>query len=245
MKNKIDPRTTILTIVIISTLSVLAINVYYLFAIFLIALLVNLIFGLNPFLAIYRMRRLLSLIVFIALFQSLTTSKGVSLIEVFGVKLVTSEGAISSLSFVLRMGILMLAVLLGSNHDSREMIDGLVKLRVPYELAFMTGIALKFIPLFRQEFADRINAVSLRGINIKKLRISKKAKLYSYILVPAISGSIIKSRDIASSMETRGFRAYPTRTSLRELKMTIIDYTLMGLVVLIFAFIIYLMFIRR
>jgi energy-coupling factor transport system permease protein len=162
-----------------------------------------------------------------------------------GANIVTSKGLVDSLSFVLRMGNIMLAVMLGTKHDSRDMIDGLAKLKIPYELAFMTGIALKFIPLFGQEFADRIKAVSLRGINIKKLKLSKKIKIYSHILVPAISGSIIKSRDIASSMETRGFRAYPDRTNLRVLKLKLADYIAMIIASSIFLLIIYFMFARR
>ena len=181
----------------------------------------------------------------IAFFQSLTTSGGRPIITLLGANIVTSKGLVDSLSFVLRMGNIMLAVMLGTKHDSRDMIDGLAKLKIPYELAFMTGIALKFIPLFGQEFADRIKAVSLRGINIKKLKLSKKIKIYSHILVPAISGSIIKSRDIASSMETRGFRAYPDRTNLRVLKLKLADYIAMIIASSIFLLIIYFMFARR
>lgn len=245
MKCKVDPRTTMLFIVLTSTLSVLAANVYWLLLVFVLCLALNLIFGLNPLVTLYRMRRLVSMIIFIAFFQSLATSGGRPLITLLGVNVITSRGLVDSLSFVLRMGIIMLAVMLGTKHDSRDMIDGLLKLKIPYELAFMTAIALKFIPLFGQEFADRLKAVSLRGINIKKLRLPKKIKLYSYILVPAISGSIIKSRDIASSMETRGFRAYPERTSLKELKLNAIDYMAMSFALIVFVIIIYFMFARR
>ncbi|HHT92748.1 MAG TPA: energy-coupling factor transporter transmembrane protein EcfT [Clostridiaceae bacterium] len=245
MKSRLDPRITMLFIVLTSTLSVLASNVYWLLLVFLLTLLLNIVFRLNPLKTLYRMRRLVSMIIFIAFFQSLTTSGGRPIITLLGANIVTSKGLVDSLSFVLRMGNIMLAVMLGTKHDSRDMIDGLAKLKIPYELAFMTGIALKFIPLFGQEFADRIKAVSLRGINIKKLKLSKKIKIYSHILVPAISGSIIKSRDIASSMETRGFRAYPDRTNLRVLKLKLADYIAMIIASSIFLLIIYFMFARR
>jgi energy-coupling factor transport system permease protein len=245
MKSRLDPRITMLFIVLTSTLSVLASNVYWLLLVFLLTLLLNIVFRLNPLKTLYRMRRLVPMIIFIAFFQSLTTSGGRPIITLLGANIVTSKGLVDSLSFVLRMGNIMLAVMLGTKHDSRDMIDGLAKLKIPYELAFMTGIALKFIPLFGQEFADRIKAVSLRGINIKKLKLSKKIKIYSHILVPAISGSIIKSRDIASSMETRGFRAYPDRTNLRVLKLKLADYIAMIIASSIFLLIIYFMFARR
>ncbi|NLN04993.1 MAG: energy-coupling factor transporter transmembrane protein EcfT [Clostridiaceae bacterium] len=245
MKSRLDPRTTMLFIVLTSTLSVLAANMYWLLLIFLLTLVLNVLFGLNPFKTLYRMRRFLSMIIIIAFFQSIASSGGKPIIRLLGANIVTSKGLEDSLSFVLRMGIVMLAVLLGTRHDSRDMIDGLTKLKIPYELAFMTGIALKFIPLFGQEFADRIKAVSLRGININKLKLPKKIKLYSYILVPAISGSIIKSRDIASSMETRGFRAYHERTSLKELKLKLVDYAAMTVALAVFILIIYFMFARR
>ncbi len=148
MKSRLDPRITMLFIVLTSTLSVLASNVYWLLLVFLLTLLLNIVFRLNPLKTLYRMRRLVSMIIFIAFFQSLTTSGGRPIITLLGANIVTSKGLVDSLSFVLRMGNIMLAVMLGTKHDSRDMIDGLAKLKIPYELAFMTGIALKFIPLF-------------------------------------------------------------------------------------------------
>lgn len=245
MKYKFDPRTTMLLIALTSTLSVIAVNIRYLLIMFLLTFICCFAFGAKPLQGLLRLRKFLSMLLFIALIQSLTLKGGTVLIELFGAKFLTTQGLDSALSFVLRMSILILAVLLGSKHDSSEMISGLVKLKIPYELAFMTGIAIRFLPMFRQEFQDRLNAVALRGINIKKLGLGKKIKLYSYIIVPTISGSIIKSRDIASSMETRAFRAYPTRTPIREYKFKSLDYVLCIISLIIFILIIYLMYFRR
>lgn len=245
MKNKFDPRTTMLLIVFISTLSVITVNIWYLFVVFVLALICDFVSGVKPFHALLRLRKFVSVLVFIAIMQSITLKGGTVLLELFGANFVTSRGLESAISFILRMSILILAVLLGTKHDSSEMIGGLVKIKIPYELAFMTGIAIKFIPMFRQEFQDRLNAVSLRGINIKKLSLPKKIKLYTYIIVPTISGSIIKSRDIASSMESRAFRAYPQRTTLREFKLKCVDYIMIFISIITFILIIYLMYFRR
>ena len=98
MKSRLDPRITMLFIVLTSTLSVLASNVYWLLLVFLLTLLLNIVFRLNPLKTLYRMRRLVSMIIFIAFFQSLTTSGGRPIITLLGANIVTSKGLVDSLS---------------------------------------------------------------------------------------------------------------------------------------------------
>lgn len=231
---KLDPRARLTLILLLSTLAVLAKDVGWLLAAAGAAILTALALKLNLLYAAKRLRHFVSLLVFIALVQSLTVKGGTVLLHIGSVQLLTVRGLGFALEFVLRMGILMITALIASAAEGREMIDGLLTLRMPYELAFMSAVALRYLPVFRDEFTNRINALALRGIDIKRLPFGKKLKVYGYLLTPAVLGSMQKAEELARAMNARGFGAYKKRTMLRELKLTWRDIAVI-LAALVFA----------
>lgn len=174
---KTDPRVKLLMIVLLTTLAVLAKDIGYLAIVVAFALILDLCFRIDILNAFKRIKHLISLLVFIAIVQSLTVKGGTVLIHVKNVNLLTTRGIQFSLEFILRMSIIIFAGLIASTTDGREMTDGLLKMHMPYELAFMSSIALRFLPVFREEFSSRMNAISMRGVDIKKLRLKKAASL--------------------------------------------------------------------
>jgi energy-coupling factor transport system permease protein len=88
----------------------------------------------------------------------------------------------------------------------------------------MVCVGIHFIPLLTQEMQDSLTAVQLRGIDLKNIPVRRRVKVYTYIFLPAAGSAVIKAQDLAASMELRGFRAYPTRTSLIVLRMNAADY---------------------
>ncbi len=238
---RIDPRTRLAIVIGFSTLSVLALDIVYLGVLFLVIMVLDLIIGINLLETLKKLRFLLTILVFITILQSLTIKGGRTLISIGKLRLLTQVGIIKGGEFALRMFILIFASAVVIKAEGREMIDGLIKLKLPYELAFMTSIALRFLPVFREEFTNRLMAIRMRGINLKKLSLSKKIKVYSYIIFPTVSGSILKSKQLATAMEARAFRAYPKRTMLRELKFKLIDYCIISFVLIfVIAFLCYM-----
>ena len=113
--------------------------------------------------------------------------------------------------------IVIAAAVVMTTANSRDIIQGLIQWKVPYELAFMVTIAIRFLPLLQEEATDTLTALQLRGVNLKKIPILKRLRTYSYLLMPLLTSVLIKARDLSVAMEMRAFRAYPQRTSLREL----------------------------
>jgi energy-coupling factor transport system permease protein len=113
--------------------------------------------------------------------------------------------------------------------NSREIVQGLVQWKCPYEIAFMVSIAIRFLPILKEEMLDVVIAIQLRGIELNKVKISKKVKIYKYILLPIVVNSILKAKELSSAMEMRAFRAYSTRTSYMVLKMSMTDYLIIAL----------------
>jgi energy-coupling factor transport system permease protein len=125
---------------------------------------------------------------------------------------------------VLRIVVVTAAAMLLATFNARDFILGLVQWKVPYELAFMVFIALRFLPVFRDELVNVVTAVQLRGIDLKKVPWGQKIAMYRRLLFPVIYGAMLKAQRLAVSMEARGFRVYPRRTYLRRLNFRFVDY---------------------
>jgi energy-coupling factor transport system permease protein len=122
------------------------------------------------------------------------------------------------------MSIIIYSALIIAMAPALEIVYGLIAMKLPYEIAFMVLLSIKFLPLFKEEFTDSIIAVQLAGADLVRIPIKQKLSLYTYILMPSIIKALNRARYISLSMESRGFRAYQTRTSYCKLHMSKSDY---------------------
>ncbi|NLT18544.1 MAG: energy-coupling factor transporter transmembrane protein EcfT [Clostridiales bacterium] len=224
---KIDPRVKLIYILLLTSLAILAKDIIYISTIVLVSIVVNICLKTDIIKAIKRISFYVSFIIFITLVQSMAVKGGTPLIYIGTFVFVSTTGIIFAVEFLLRMLVIILSGIIATSTDGREMADGMQKMGIPYEFVFMSGIALRFFPIFSDEFRARLNAITMRGINIKKLPFRKKIKLYVYLLAPTISGCILRSEQLAVSIEARGFRALEHRTMFRELKMRPIDWVVL------------------
>ncbi|MCL2630034.1 MAG: energy-coupling factor transporter transmembrane protein EcfT [Firmicutes bacterium] len=231
---KFDPRTKLFIIAVLTAVSVFAPSIFYLLGILFVTLVFDIILKVNFLTVLKRLKFLLSAIVFVSLIQSLTI-KGEPLITINGFTLISYQGLMLGLEFLVRMSIIIFASAIALTSSGKEMTDALIRLKFPYEVAFMVSTAISFLPMFREEFLHRVTAVKLRGIDIKKLPIGKKFKVYAFVLSPAVVGGAIKSRALADSMTAKAFRAHSSRTMLRELKLKPRDFIAIILVALLMA----------
>jgi energy-coupling factor transport system permease protein len=230
LKN-LDPRTVIFANIAVTLVALFIRDIIILLAALILIAAFSALLGANPVRIIIKLRRFLVIIAAAALLQSIFVRAGTVLLEVAGVILLTSGGIAGGGIVLLRMGILLMSGAAIASCGMRRNIQALIQLKVPYEIAFMVCVGLHFIPLMMQEMQDSIIAVQLRGIDLKNIALRKRVKVYTYIFLPAMGSAIIKAQDLAASIELRGFRAYPKRTSLIILRMRMLDY----LITLLFA----------
>lgn len=223
----LDPRTKLILIMCLTSAAVLISNWIFLSGLCLVSFGLLSCFGVSLWSIIKRIRLLLYMMIVIALLQSVFAPAGQTLLAVGSVKLVTAGGLLKGSEFLLRMLIIITSagILTTSNH--REIIQGLVQWKLPYEIAFMASMGIRFLPVFAEEFRDAMIAVQLRGVDIKKLPLRQKLEVTASLFQPVVAGAILKSKDIAMSIEMRGFRAYPTRTSYLVLELKLRDYVIM------------------
>jgi len=174
--------------------------------------------------------------------QSIFTSAGESILYIRNLRILTTSGLISGISIVIRMSIIIFSALIIASSPIMKIIYGLIAMKLPYEIAFMLLIAIKFLPIFKEEFINSLVAVQLSGVNVEKVPIREKISIYSYILMPSIIKALDKARYISISMESRGFRAYESRSSYCKLQMKKIDYIFVSIAALTLLLIIFYQF---
>lgn len=232
---RLDPRSKLVLIACLSSLAVILGDWRFLSGLLLVSMLLLLLFGVKPWSLMRKIRMLLYMVFFIAVMQSIFTPGGQPLVSLGGVKLLSSGGLILAAEFILRMLIIITSAGILATSNSREIIQGLVQWKLPYEVAFMTAMGIRFLPVFAEEFSDAMIAIQLRGIDIKTLPLKQKIEVFASLFQPVVAGALIKARAVSMSMEMRGFRSSPHRTSYLLLECRRIDYGIMTVSLLLTA----------
>jgi len=109
-------------------------------------------------------------------------------------------GTFKGVIFLFRLGILIMSALIFVSTTSQyEMIDSLVTLGVPYELAFMLNIAIRFIPVLTREFKEVLDVQRARAYRFR-------FKNFHAIMIPTVILLLKRSYEVSLAMYTRGFR---------------------------------------
>lgn len=238
--NKYDPRVKLLLVACFSSLIILFSNIYSMIAVFTLLTLFAIYFKADVIGVLKRLKKFIYMFVVLVFIQSLFNQQGASLITIRDFKLLTDTGLIMGASYLLRLFAVLLSGAIILTSQQKEIIQGLIQLRMPYDLAFMSSIGIRFLPMLVEQMQDTFIAIQLRGIDIKKLKLKNKLKIYSYIFTPVIVSTLKRAKNLSMSIEMRAFRVYDERTSITELKMTKKDSFLMGIVLLMTAIVIVL-----
>lgn len=224
---KLDPRTKLVIVICITTLALIYDTPGRLLLIFGGTIILLLLFRIDLSQVWGFLKPYWPLLLILFLAQCIFTPGGEVLLAVGPVQLLSSRGLTLGTSAVLRIGVVIAAAILLTTSNSRDFISGLVQWRVPYEIAFMVAVTIRFLPVFKEELNNVVTAVQLRGVELKKVPWGHKLKLYGHLLFPVVYGAMLGAQQLAVAMEARGFRAYPQRTYLRQLKLSSADYVIM------------------
>lgn len=238
-KPSADPRAKFLVVAFISSIGVISTNIALLCTVFLLGILFGIYFEVTLGRLVKKFRKVLYVLLIIIVIQSLFISDGITLIELWGIRLITDIGLHRGLAYLLRVTIILLSGAIISTSNTGDTLHGFVKLGVPYEFAFTASIGIRFLPILLTEINSTYIAIQLRGVNIKKLKIGKRIEMVSYLFLPTIYGAIVKAKKISESVEKRGFRIGGKRTWYRDLLFSKNDYILSMVSIAVFAFVIY------
>jgi len=147
-------------------------------------------------------------------------------------------GAVQALRF---STMLSLGLLLCWTTEPRDFLVGFLKWKIPYEIAFMTITALRFLPLVTSETQTVLTAQKLRGFKaVKGGGIRQAIKVAFHVLLPILANCVRRAGNLAVSAESRAFRSENERTFWREISFQWWDKVVLlvvGLTMLLLCFI--------
>lgn len=235
LMHKMDPRAKLLLVFLFVCVVFLANNVvsYGLLAVFTI-LLISL--SKIPLRYLYNgLKPIFFLIVFTFLLHILFTKEGELLFE-YGWFEIYEGGLIQGFFISIRFTLLILVTSLLTLTTSpisitdgmEELLGPLKKWKMPvHELALMMSIALRFIPTLMEETEKIMKAQTARGVDFSAGPIKDRVKSIVPLLVPLFVSSFKRAEELATAMESRGYRGGEGRTKYRQLNWKTIDSLLM------------------
>ncbi|MCZ0875312.1 energy-coupling factor transporter transmembrane protein EcfT [Peribacillus sp. AS_2] len=235
LMHKMDPRAKLLLVFLFVCVVFLANNVvsYGLLAVFTI-LLISL--SKIPLRYLYNgLKPIFFLIVFTFLLHILFTKEGELLFE-YGWFEVYEGGLIQGFFISIRFTLLILVTSLLTLTTSpisitdgmEELLGPLKKWKMPvHELALMMSIALRFIPTLMEETEKIMKAQTARGVDFSSGPIKDRVKSIVPLLVPLFVSSFKRAEELATAMESRGYRGGEGRTKYRQLNWKTSDSLLM------------------
>lgn len=160
----------------------------------------------------------------------------VVLVDVLGLKF-TLGGVLVGVTLVFRLLIMVLATsIMTLTTPLEDLIQFLVKLKLPYELAFALMTGIRFVPTLEKEVSMVLDAQRARGAELEATKgLVQRVKSYVPVMVPMLVGGIRRSDNLGMAMLARGFGATKKRTTLRKLAIRRIDYVALPLFASIFV----------
>ena len=214
-----DPRARLALVFALSSLGVFINDPWWLAGIFLLTLFTAWGFGGNWYVLKKTLPWVLSLLILFAFLQSLTRCGEPVFLALGRLTLLTGRGISEAVQFALRVLIIVVSASVLARETSRRIVQALVQMRIPYELAFMTSVGVRFLKVLRDEMGNSLVAMQLRGVELKKIPLVKRLPIYTYLLLPVLSGAIFKARQLSLSVELRGFKLHYQRSSYFRLSL--------------------------
>lgn len=143
---------------------------------------------------------------------------------------VSQESLAFGIATFLKLGAMMLSglVLLATTR-AEELFLGLVRLRLPYAVAFAFALALRWVPEVYQTALRVKEAQEVRGLTLQEGGPFTRIKRHLPLLVPIFLLTLRRTQTMAWTLEARGFQAQRQRTYLLELKMAPRDWLVLAL----------------
>ena len=211
MKNKIDPRVTFLFVFLLSTAAIFLRGALQLAPVLLSAI-VGAAWGRAPVgQVLRRLRGLWIMLVSVTALQTLFSGD-------------ILHGLLVGAAVLERMVVMLLGGAVLAGYPGHALVQGMLQLRLPYQIAFMISAGMRFVPQFGECFRDSLTAMQLRGVDLRRLKWKARLRIYTWLLMPTMAMAVSRAQKTAMAMELRGFGACEKRSSYAPLRMRMKDW---------------------
>jgi len=153
---------------------------------------------------------------------------------------VSRESVLYGLAMGLRLAsFVATGLILLSTTRNEELTNGMIRMGVPYPIAFAFSTSLRLIPTFAGAGATIIEAQVSRGLDLESGTIFSRVGKFIPQAVPLFFFAIRHTNLLAMALESRGFSAEAKRTLYYEPRFRSVDYAVIGLLSIILAAMLY------
>jgi energy-coupling factor transport system permease protein len=210
-----DPRTKILGSLVLSALPFVFNDPRYVAVIAAIVLGLSVLGGSTRNLVRLRYVYLLFFVVTFALWQVYITT-GATVVRLGPVRL-THDGLLYGLAAALRfIVVMMVGALFVSCTTTEDLTVGLLKLRLPYPVAFVISTTVRLVPTFIGAAGMMVEAQTARGMRVDSRNPVKRARQLLPVTIPLIMFALRHASLMSLALEARGFSPVARRTSYSD-----------------------------
>ena len=241
--HRLDPRSKIVFMLLVTFAILIVQNLWVAVAVLLTLVL---FWGLArlPFSVVADLgKAMLGIVVFLFVVQALLYPGKTALIQpviprfvpfIGGRGQVTLEGVLFALLLSLRLLAMVVVLPLVSMTTPVHVLTlGLVRMGLPYRLAYTVTTALNLIPILQVEAGVIRDAQRLRAFQVfEKGGFLDKLKAYPPLVTPLIIGAMRRAQLMAIAMDSRAFGASGNRTYIQDIRMRAGDWLFIGFSIL-------------
>ncbi|MCR5845975.1 MAG: energy-coupling factor transporter transmembrane protein EcfT [bacterium] len=186
---------------------------------------------------------LIYILIFAAIINAFFTNEG-TIYWHWGIFTISSTGLYNAAFYTIRLGILFIGMTLltltTSSVDitdaSERLLGWLKAIKLPvHEICMMLGIALRFLPVFADEFFKIKAAQESRGATFSSGGLIKRTKALLPIAIPLMASAFRHAEGLTQAMESRCYHGAAGRTKLREMRLGSNDWMAMGVMALMLS----------
>ncbi|MBI4731285.1 MAG: energy-coupling factor transporter transmembrane protein EcfT [Chloroflexi bacterium] len=224
--HRLDPRAKIIFMLLVST----AIFTVQEITIALIVLVIMILFWIIARLPVRVlwgfMKVLLPIIGFLFIVQAIFYPGTTPLIKPLipigkGYGQITLDGILFAVLLALRlMAMIIMLPLVSFTTPVQNFALGMVKMGLPYKLAYTMTTALNLVPILQMETGVIVDAQRLRAMqSFEKGKLGDKLRAYPALVTPLVIGSMRRAQLMAVAMDSRAFGASKSRTYLEDIQL--------------------------
>ncbi|MBN1538301.1 MAG: energy-coupling factor transporter transmembrane protein EcfT [Anaerolineales bacterium] len=236
--HKLDPRTKIIFMVLVSTV-IFAVQDLYLSAFILAVMVILWMVARLPVAIVYGfLKALLPVFAFLFIVQALLYPGVTPIIKplipsfipwIGGMGQINLEGILFAVLLMFRLlAMVILLPLVSMTTPVHILALGMVRMGLPYRLAYTITAALNMVPILQSEIGVIVDAQKLRAMStFEKGSIWSKVKSYPVLVTPLVIGAMRRAQSMAVAMDSRAFGAMKTRTYIEDINLRPVDWIFM------------------
>jgi energy-coupling factor transport system permease protein len=237
--HRLDPRTKMIGVLIIFTVCLCFNHPLYMAAVSLGVVIIAISAK-----TLYNFWRLHFILILLVMFSTVIWpffAKGPTPLLSWGPLHVSRESLLYGIAMGLRLATFVATGLIFlSTTRNEEFTNGLIRMGLPYSIAFALSTSLRLVPTFAGVGATIVQAQVSRGLDLESGNIFSRVGKFIPQAVPLFIYAIRHTNMLAMALESKGFRPDAKRTLYYEPHMRRVDYGVIVLLVLMLATLLYI-----